>query len=219
MGGFIPRWRLVELPQSDRAIPTPNQAEKEAIPDLASCLSEVRKLKGPVDLSKVKDIYAEWYRTTRKRFREQANVAMAEAFWNRHRVHVLKLAAIYAMSRSGSLVVSPDAMESAIKTARKTERTIFKLLPTGMSREGAAVDKLEQKILLSGVAGLLKSEFTKAFQFVKEQEREARLRTLITARIVFRYSRPTQGRTAEVLVHKDYLEAHAKECPEDKAAF
>jgi hypothetical protein len=218
-GGFIPRWRLIELPQSDRAIPTPKQPNREVIPDLALCLSEVRKMNGPVNLSKVQDMYADWYESTRKRFREQPNSAMSEAFWNRHRVHLLKLAANYAMSRLGSLIVSPGAMESAIQTARKTEQTIFKLLPTGMSREGAAVDKLEQRILSARGAGLLRSELTRAFQDMRSYELESRLRTLATARIVFLYSRPTQGRPAEVLVHKDYLEAHTKEWPEDKALF
>jgi hypothetical protein len=134
-------------------------------------------------------------------------------------VHVLKLAAIYAMSESAGLEVSPRAMERAIEAARKAEQTIFRLLPTGMSREGAAVDKLEQRIRSAGEAGLLRSELTRAFQDMRNYELESRLRTLKTAQIVFSYSRSTAGRTAEVLVHKDYLEAHSKEWPEDKAAF
>ena len=215
MGGFIPRWRLVELPDSDRAIPTPKEPKVAAIPNLADCLREVRKLKGPVDLKKVKGDYADWYMSTRKRFREQPNGAMAEAFWNRHRVQLLKLAAIYAMSTSGDLVVTPSAIQRAIETARKTEQTIFKLLPTGMSAEGAAVDKLQLAILKAGPGGLLRSEFTRAFQHIRPHEREGRLRTLREAKTITSFGRPTDGRPAEVLVHKAHIEAHAQQFPKD----
>jgi hypothetical protein len=215
-GGFIPRWFLIDLPDLDRMIPTPKEPNRKATLNLAECLREVRNLKGSVDLSKIRDMYGDWYEATRKRFREQPNAAIAEAFWNRHRVHVLKLAAIFAMSEGQDLTVSPRAMERAISTARKAEATIFKLVPTGMSREGAAVDKLEQGIRLGGVAGLLKSEFTRAFQYVREQEREPRLRTLQSAGTVILFDRPTEGRRAEVLVHKDHAEAHEKTFPEDR---
>jgi hypothetical protein len=217
MGGFIPRWRLIELPDSDRAIPTPKRPLKGAIPDLADCLREVGKLKGAVDLSNVEDDYADWYVSTRKRFREQPNGAMAEAFWNRHRVHLLKLAAIYAMATSGDLVVTPRAMERAIETARKTEKTIFKLLPTGMSAEGAAVDKLQLAVHKAGPGGLLRSEFTRAFQHIRTSERDSRLRTLQQAKAITSFGRPTDGRKAEVLVHKDHLSAHAQQFPEDES--
>jgi hypothetical protein len=214
-GGFIPRWFLIDLPQLDRVIPTPKEPKLDVIPNLAECLREVRDLRGSADLSKVKGMYADWYADTRKRFREQPNAAMAEAFWNRHRVHILKLAAIYAMSEGGGLTISHHAMERAIAAARKAEATIFRLVPTGMSREGAAVDKLEQRIRLGGEMGLLKSEFTRAFQHMREQERESRLRTLQSAGTVVRFFRTTEGRPAEVLVHKDCLEAHEKAAPRD----
>lgn len=112
MGGFIPRWFLIKLPDLDRSIPTPKEPDTAVIPDLADCLQEVRKLKGSVDLSRVKDIYEDWYKATKKRFDEQPNSAVARAFWNRHRVHLLKLAAIYSMSKAGSLTVSSESMET-----------------------------------------------------------------------------------------------------------
>jgi hypothetical protein len=215
-GGFIPRWFLIDLPALDRVIPTPKEPKIDAIPNLADCLREVRNLRGAVDLSKVQSMYADWYADTRKRFREQPNATMAEAFWNRHRVHILKLATIYAMSEGGNLTISPQAMDRAIAAARRTEATIFRLVPTGMSREGAAVDKLEQRIRLGGEMGLLKSEFTRAFQHIREQERESRLRTLQSAGTVVIFDRPTEGRRAEVFVHKDHAEAHEKAFPQDR---
>ncbi|MGB8060758.1 MAG: hypothetical protein WCF26_02535 [Candidatus Sulfotelmatobacter sp.] len=141
---------------------------------------------------------------------------MAEAFWNRHRVHLLKLAAIYSMSCAEGLVVRPKAMERAIESARRAEKTIFELLPTGLNREGAAIDKLERRIRVAGINGLLKSEFTRAFQDMREGERESRLRTLFDCKTVRRFSRATAGRPADVLVHKGFVEEHLRQFPEDK---
>jgi len=207
-GGFIPRWFLVDLPNVNRTIPIPDEPNGQAVPNLGECLAEVRKLKGTVDLNSVSDMYRDWYEVTRKRFREQANQTISEAFWNRHRVHLLKLATIFGMSQGDGLTVSPQAMERAIKSARMTEHTIFDLIPTGLSSEGAAVDKLEKEIWRAGVAGLPKSQFTRAFQDMPHRERESRLGTLCAAQIVYRFFQPTAGRKAEILVHKDYLHEH-----------
>ena len=215
MGGFIPRWYLIKLTNLDRAIPVPKEPNREMIPDLADSLAEIGRLKGPVDLSRVHDLYEDWYLDTRLRFRNQPNAELAEAFWNRHRVHLLKLAAIYCMSRGEGLIVSPSAMDQAIISARKAEKTIFELLPTGMGSEGAAVDKLEQKVRGAGVNGTLRSEFTRAFQDMKAYEREGRLNTLLQAQVIKRFVRATSGRPAELLVHKDYVQQHAEKFPED----
>ncbi|MGD0759162.1 MAG: hypothetical protein ABR921_09665 [Candidatus Sulfotelmatobacter sp.] len=215
-GGFIPRWFLIKLTNLDRSIPIPQQPNKELIPDLADCLRDVERLTGPVDLTRVQDIYKDWYNDTRARFREQPNAGIAEAFWNRHRVHLLKLAAIYSMSCAEGLVVRPKAMEQAIESARRAEKTIFELLPTGLNREGAAVDKLERHIRLAGINGLLKSEFTRAFQDMREGERESRLRTLVDCKTVRPFRRPTAGRPAVVLVHKDGVEDHIRQFPDDE---
>jgi hypothetical protein len=214
-GGFIPRWFLIKLPDLDRAIPTPKEPNKEVIPDLADCLGEVQNMKGPVDLSHVKDMYADWYGETRKRFDAQPNSPVARAFWNRHRVHLLKLAAIYSMSGEGGMTVHSGSMERAIEAARRTENTIFSLIKTGLNHEGSQVDKLEQRINAAGVGGMLKSEFTKAFQDMRYSDRDSRLQTLQDGKVVQRFSRKTSGRPAEVLVHSDYVEQHQQEYPED----
>ena len=216
-GGFIPRWYLIKLSNLDRSIPIPKEPNLDVIPDLADCLQDIQNLKGPVDLSRVQKTYIDWYVATRKRFREQPNGALAEAFWNRHRIHLLKLAAIYSMSLAEGLVVSPKALDRAIESARRAESTIFELLPTGMSREGAAVDKVEQQIRSAGAVGILKSDLTRAFQDMKAYELDSRLSTLRNGLVVFRHSRATPGRPAEVLVHKDYLDQHSKSFPDDKA--
>lgn len=215
-GGFIPRWFLVKLPVTDRTIPEPKKPDNSLVGPLSDCLREAMKLKGAVDLSKVRDIYSDWYIETRERFKAQPNQPTAMAFWNRHRVHLLKLAAIYEISQSSGLTVSPAAMERAIQAAKRTERTVFELLPTGMGHEGAAVDKLEQCIFAAGVAGILKSELTRAFQYMKSWDREGRLRTLVEAGSALPFRRKTSGRAAEVLVHARFADEHAKKVPEDE---
>ncbi len=213
-GGFIPRWFLIKLPDLYRAIPTPNEPNKVIIPDLADCLREVKDMKGPIDLSRV-DTYEDWYRETKKRFDSQPNTGMARAFWNRHRVHLLKLAAIYSMSYEGGMTVHVRSMERAIESARRTEDTIFSLIKTGLNHEGSQVDKLEQQIKGAGVGGMLKSKFTRAFQDMRQSERDSRLKTLLDGKVVHRFGKKTPGRPAEVLVHSDYVEQHQQEYPED----
>jgi hypothetical protein len=107
-------------------------------------------------------------------------------------------------------------MERAIESARRAEKTIFELIPTGLSREGAAVDKLERRVRLAGISGLPKSEFTRAFQDMRTGDRESRLRTLLDCKTVLLFSRPTAGRPADVLVHKEFAEEHFGQFPEDE---
>ncbi len=216
MGGFIPRWFLVDMPELDRTIPVPKEPDNSHITPLADRLNRIRALQGAVDLSEVSSIYEKWYEATKARFTGQPNKALAMAFWNRHRVHVLKLAAVFSLSESCSLVVSPEAMERAILAAQATERTIFELLPTGMSHEGGELEKMARVIRDAGPKGVLRSEVTGAFQYVAEYQRESRLRTLITAGTIKEYRRSGGGRPATVYVHKDHLEAHGAEYPKDQ---
>jgi hypothetical protein len=172
-------------------------------------------MEGSVDLSRVKDIYEDWYRETKTRFDAQPNTDVAIAFWNRHRVHLLKLAAIYSMSYGGEMTVHLGSMERAIESARRTENTIFSLIKTGLNHEGSQLDKLEERIKAAGVTGLLKSEFTRAFQDMKQYERDSRLCTLRDGKVVHCFNRRTQGRSAEVLVHAEYVQQHQQQYPED----
>jgi hypothetical protein len=107
-------------------------------------------------------------------------------------------------------------MQRAIQMAKDLEQTIFDLLPTGMSREGAEVDKMAERIKQAGPEGLSRRDFTRAFQGVKSSERDARERTLVRAGTIVPFARQTAGRTAFVFVHKDHLEAHAQQYSGDK---
>jgi hypothetical protein len=99
-----------------------------------------------------------------------------------------------------------------------TEQTIFRLLPSGLSREGSEVDRMAERIKSAGKNGLSKSEFTKAFQGVRSDVREARLTTLCDAETIYKYWRSgTGGRRAAVLVHKDFAKQYAREHPEDES--
>jgi hypothetical protein len=216
MGGFIPRWFLVDMPDLDRTIPVPKEPDNRRVKPLADHLQELTGLKGPADLSAVSSVYEEWYKAAKVRFASQPNKALAIAFWNRHRVHFLKLAVLFHLSESASLVVSPDAMQRAADASASAEKTIFDLLRTGMSHEGGEVEKMSQPIRDAGPKGMLRSEFTSVFQYIVESERASRLRTMIDAGTIKVYRRTGSGRPALVYVHKDHLETHDAEWPEDK---
>ena len=208
LGGFIPRWFIVDLPKSDKCIPSPKQPDPEYVDGLVGALKRAAELKGPADISGVKAEYEEWYRAAKERFENQEQYQLATIFFRRHRVHLLKLAAIYEISQTGNLVVSSSALERAISAARRAEDTICALLASGCGKEGAAVEKLYQEILRAGEHGLPKSTLTRLFTNAPPFVREQRITTLVDSERVFKCSHKTQGRPAEVYVADTHLERH-----------
>lgn len=215
-GGFIPRWLPIRLDGSTRLIPKPLPFDNRLVRPLADQLAAIAKLEGQADLCDVEEDYGVWYRKTKARFQAQPNEALADAFFNRLRIHVVKLAVIFEVSQSCSLKVSERAMRRAIEAARKIEATIFALLPTGMNREGSEVEKMAERVRRAGPAGMLRSQLTLAFSHWKRQDREGRLRTLTESQTVCSFCRGTVGRSATVYVHQDHLEAHAKQHSADR---
>ena len=173
-------------------------------PALAEQLASIAALEGNADLSKIEAQYAEWYREARTRFQDQPNAGLAEPFFNRLRGELLKLALIYEVSQSGSLNVGEEAFQRAVAVASDAEETIFKLLPSGMTREGSEVEKMAEKIRSAGPEGISQSGLTRAFQHWNAWEREERLNTLLESSRVHEVRRPTKGRTETLYVHDDY---------------
>jgi hypothetical protein len=215
-GGFVPRWILAKLRSTTKLVPIPKNTDGEMIKPLAEHLHRASELKGVADISAVASEYDCWYRETYRRFSGQPNRALAIPFFNRLRTHVLKLALVYEVSQSLTLRVSAASMQRAIEAARNAEQTIFFLLPTGLSREGAEVDKIARQIQATGPQGLRRSELTHGFQHVRASDRESRLHTLVEGGDVHRFRRTTAGRSAEVLIHRDHVGEHTKLFPEDR---
>lgn len=214
-GGFIPRWVMVKLDDPTRLIPKPKPTSKSLIDDLAAHLSLASELEGSADFSLAEDLYAEWYAEAHKRFKAQPNEALAMPFYRRLRVQLLKLAVVFEVSRSLSLTVSPEAMTRAIEFTSKIEQTIFGLLPTGMTREGSAIDKIAERVKTAGADGLLLSDLTRAFQSIKAMDRYGRIRTLLEGRMIHPFWRTTTGRRAVIFVHQDHLDEHRSKFPDD----
>jgi len=216
-GGFLPRWLILRLDGAEKVVPIPKAPDRQLEKKLAEQLAEIAKVKGTVRLSrKVERMYEEWYRATRQRFLDQPNSALALPFFNRLRVEVLKLAVIHEVAESGTLNVSPAAMERAFETAAKVEATVFELLPTGMNAEGAATAKIADRIKLAGLAGMTKTAFTDAFKSMEYRERARRIATLRDAATIAVFTRETGGRPPLIYVHKDFIEQHKAQFPNDK---
>jgi hypothetical protein len=112
-GGFIPRWLLVQSDIASRSVPTPPPLDSSQVGPLVEQLQTIKELKGEADLSEILALYAEWYEPTRKRFHNQPNPGLAEAYFNRHRGHILKLAAVYEAATSHSLRVTVESWKKA----------------------------------------------------------------------------------------------------------
>jgi len=213
-GGFIPRWTIVSVPESGKSISKPESFNKKAECVLSQRLSKIADLKGEADLSQVEGLYDTWYRETRARFRSKGD--LADPFFNRLRAQVLKFAVVFEASANASLRVSEPAMSTAIRFAARLEDTISELLPTAMSREGAGVEKIGNYIKAAGPDGVLRSALTREFQHLKYYEREGRLRTLRDGGEVISLFRKGAGRSAEILVHKNFAQEHEQAYPDDR---
>lgn len=169
-------------------------------------------------MSAVEEQYDQWYRAAHGRFSDGPNASMAMPFYSRLRTHVLKLALIFEVAKSGSLLVSEDAMRKAIEIASQIEETVFELVKTGISHEGSEVNKMLVFVRSRGVAGATQSELTKNFYSVPEWERKPRLQTIVDSGDVTPFQRiNTGGRPGLVYVFKDFIAQHKEQYPDDKA--
>jgi hypothetical protein len=203
-GGFVPRWLLIRSPGRARSVPTPRALDRAQQEALAACLRSIAGLQGSASIAQVQLLYDEWYRQAQLRFEGQPNRALASAYFNRHRVHVLKLAVIYEAASSQTLAVGDAAWRRAVAMAAALEATIFSLLDTGMNAAGYALKQMEERVRSAGPDGLSKSAFTKAFHHVSLYEREANLKTLLGSETIRPATRPTSGRSATIYIHRVY---------------
>jgi len=216
-GGFLPRLVLLKLNGMEKDVPEPREIDLRLQSELIFQLQHINSIRGTVLFSKpVREMYDEWYRKAKKRFLAQSNPALARPFFNRLRNQVLKFAVIHEVAETQTLEVSVSSMEKAIATAAKIEEVIFALLPTGMNREGAELQKIEQRIKEGKVDGVSKTVLTRAFQSMVWRERNQRIVTLCQGGAVVQFQRETGSRTAYVYVHKDYAEEHKVKFPNDK---
>jgi hypothetical protein len=217
-GGFVPRWFIVSVADTGRVIPKPKEPDKRLIKPLGAHVSKAGQLRGVADLSQVEDLYGDWYRAAQSRFAAQHNKGLAVPFFNRLRALVLKLAVIYEISATCRIFVSPSAMSRALSQAALIEQTVFRLVPTGMTAEGFAIDRMEQAIREAGVAGITQSALTRAFQHYRLSERIERLKTLHQGGRVQPFQKPSSGgRPANIFVHSDFSAQHQKDFPTDTA--
>jgi hypothetical protein len=205
-GGFIPRWLPKQVGKPERLIPKPFSPDSTLLPVLGERLASIAKLEGEADLSKVENLYSDWYSKTHHKFEGQPNSALAVPFFNRLRGELLKLAVIFEVSQSGTLRVTDQAFDRAVGGASDAEKTIFQLIPTGMSREGSAVEKMSEKIRSAGPEGITQSDLTRAFQYWDARERRERLNTLEESSRIHIVQRQTAGRPSKVYVHQDHGE-------------
>lgn len=203
-GGFLARWIIVRAEAKNCDVPVPQAPDAALIAPLAQRLKEIGELKGEPDLTVILPEYDSWYRETKRRFLEQANPALATAYFNRHRGHVLKLAVVFEASQTGTLTVSRRAWERAVECAGRVERSIFELLPTDMSAVGYDLQRIVERIKAAGSSGLAQNKFTRSFQSMKPHERDQAIRTLTDAGRIHAVSRPTAGRSTTVYVHESF---------------
>ncbi len=204
LGGFIPRWLPKDIGKSDRVIPKPVAPDPNLLQALSDKLRSISNLEGYADLSAVEAAYGRWYTEAKERFGKQPNSSLADPFFHRLRNELLKLAVIFEASQSGTIVVTHEAFDRATAAVSDAEQTIFKLLPSGMTREGSELERVAEKIRSAGPEGISRAALTRAFQHIKQKDRDERIRTLMEAGRIRASREQTAGRFAEVFIHQDH---------------
>ncbi len=210
--GFIPRWTIVNLPESGRIIPKPQRRNPKYEPFLVEFLRRASGLSGQADFSQVEEQYEEWYRRTKP----QMKGPIEEPFFNRLRMQVLKFAVLAEVSKSLSIQVSPLAMERALELAGLLERNLKELFERGLSKTAGEISRIEDFIKAAGAEGRSKSEVTRKFQYMEGNDLKQRFGTLIESEAVVMFWRTGKGRPRAILVHQDFSEIHKQQFPEDK---
>jgi hypothetical protein len=203
-GGFLARWMIMRADENGRDVPIPRALDASLIPPLAQRLAQIGQLSGPADLSVIEPRYIAWYSEAKRKFEAQSNRALALAYFNRHRGHILKLAVIFEASQSATINVSVAAWERAVSFARRIEESIFKLLPTGMSAAGRDLEKIEDYIRQAGPKGVTQNELTRCFQSMPPKDRAEKIQTLHDAGKICTTTQPPStkgGRPKTVYVH------------------
>jgi hypothetical protein len=210
MGGFLPRWLPVQMERCRHDVAVPRLPDPALVTPLAERLKPIASLSGQADLSAIRSYYERWYTDTKTRFLAHPNNALADAYFNRHRNHILKLAVIFEASAGVTLEVSPRAWERAAEFMGRVETALFGLLPTGMSAQGYLLQRMEEKIQQAGKSGISRNEFTRAFQSVKPREREEALATLLEAERIDALTLPSDGgRRKTIYVHEKFRQPDA----------
>jgi hypothetical protein len=208
MGGWLARWVIVDASvdanENGRDIPVPKMPDPEAVLPLAARLKQINELRGEADLEAFRHRYEQWYSATKRRFQAQPNPALARAYFNRHRGHVLKVAVVFEASQTGTLKVSEATWERAVRFAKQVEQSIFRMLPTGMSALGYDIQRVEDRIRQAGREGLSKNDYTRAYQGMSARDREEIIKTLADAGRIQVESQDSGGRPRVVYKHEDF---------------
>jgi hypothetical protein len=203
-GGFLPRWWLVRT-GSSRNVSTVPEFDLAKQSKLVEYLGRIERIKGTADISNILPYYDDdaWYNPTKGRFLTQTDSTLGQIYFNRHRAHVFKLAVIYEVSQSGSIVVSRKAWERAVATARRLEKILFDLLGTGMNERGWEITTVEKLISDAGPGGIKHYVVGRKFRGLKDLDKH--VATLLSEGTIRRITRKTGGAPGDVYVHQDHI--------------
>jgi hypothetical protein len=224
-GGFIPRWLLIKVDAEDRDRATPKTADatfRKTV--LEPALQRALQFKGDADISGILRFYErDWYSQTKKRFLDPShNTLLAKPFFNRHRVHVIKLAVILeaaaqmmadsSMPSDGVIRVGQLSWDRAVRLARELEENIFTLIGTGLSGLGYQLTKVEAFILEGGDKGVSLTDYTRRFQ--DQPKRTQWLKDLYDGdRVVIYPEKSTGGRPPVRIVHSSHWKGAVPAAP------
>lgn len=173
-GGFLARMIFVPISDSSRSIHYVKQPDPARWQKLQEKFIRIAQLSGPADISQIYSAdencpYASWYDETSKRWR--ASGVVANIFFKRWRVHVLKLAVIFEMSSSETLKVSVESFKRATNWLRQLETSLFKFTDDGFSGEALRLQRKENFFREAKTEGRTAADYNKKYRGDKPPQR------------------------------------------------
>lgn len=203
-GGFLPRWLLVRTGTSRDVSTVPEfDLRKQSV--LVEYLKRIDSIRGKADISQILPYYDDdaWYKPTKRRFLTQTDPTLGQIYFNRHRAHVFKLAVVYEVARSGSIIVSREAWDRAVATAKRLENILFDLLSTGMNERGWEINRIEDLIRDAGAKGIERWIVGRKLRSIPDLQKH--IDTLARDRLIRTITRQTKGAPGVIFIHQDHI--------------
>ncbi len=114
-GGFLARFTYWPAFEKARFLAIPPEPDRTALTRLLSGLSSLRTVKGPMEIGGPQRArYTAWVEQHERELHGSAHIGELSPFWSRLSVTALKIAMLLQLAHDARLVVSPEALESAL---------------------------------------------------------------------------------------------------------
>ncbi len=176
--GFLNRFGIVLATQKTRHLAMPPAADRQLEGRIIAGLRDLQAIRGEASLRHLERPYAAWLRDIERDATHSSRPEELSAFYTRLSVTALKYAVLLQVASTGSLYVSPEALDLAIQYADYHRAVISHLLAVEFAPTDTA--KRQQRVLqvITKKPGIKRGDLMRSTGFDK-REMDRALETLL----------------------------------------